>query len=162
MLEKPNYEQHGIYHIRKFGDPVLLQKTKQVDDINNNLLMAVKSMNKFLNPGAVGVAANQVGIQRSFFVWAIDGPPKVIINPMIIDWNDDTFDAIEGCLSMPGVKFRVRRWQSVTLLGLDINGENLMIHSKTELESCLFQHEVDHLNGVLALTNPNLLEYGAA
>ncbi len=144
--------------IRLLGDPGLLIKTKDVTDIDGPLLMAVNSMYKLLHPGAVGVAANQVGISRSFFVWAVGREkPKVIINPSIID-AFGVMEFQEGCLSLPKRTFMMRRYKTVIIAGINDRGEEMVVKSSSDLHSALYQHEIDHLNGILTINNHNLID----
>ncbi len=101
-------------------------------------------------PG-VGLAAPQVGVQKRVFVYDIEGgnAPGVVVNPTLSDhrgeWNHD-----EGCLSVPDLWWPVTRANEVHLSGWDLAGNELSIDAE-ELLARVFQHEVDHLDGVLLI-----------
>src|ERR1700736_2121182 len=97
------------YTIRLFGDPVLKQRTSEVTDIDGTLVQLTDNMVETMRaaPG-VGLAANQVGIQKRLFVYQIseeDGP-KVVINPKITESRGE-WEFEEGCLSIPGLYFPI-------------------------------------------------------
>jgi peptide deformylase len=94
-----------------------------------------------------GLAAPQVGIQRQIFVWDMDDEPMVILNPTIVE-SDGEWVYDEGCLSIPGLYVEMTRPKTVLMKGIDMNGNEISLEAD-ELEARLFQHELDHLNGVL-------------
>jgi peptide deformylase len=95
----------------------------------------------------IGLAAPQVGIQRQIFVWDMDDEPMVILNPTIAE-SDGEWVYEEGCLSIPGLYVEMTRPKTVLMKGIDMNGNEISLEAD-ELEARLFQHELDHLNGVL-------------
>lgn len=137
------------YEIRTFGDPVLTAKAAEVTDIDGKIVRIVEQMFDTLydTETGIGLAAPQVGIQRQIFVWDIDGEPEVIFNPVIAESDGEwTYD--EGCLSIPGLYVEMVRPKKVLMTGVDIDGNEVSFEAD-ELEARLFQHELDHLNGVL-------------
>ena len=137
------------YEIRTFGDPVLTAKAAEVTDIDGKIVRIVEQMFDTLydTDSGIGLAAPQVGIQRQIFVWDIDGEPEVIFNPVIAESDGEwTYD--EGCLSIPGLYVEMVRPKKVLMTGVDIDGNEVSFEAD-ELEARLFQHELDHLNGVL-------------
>ena len=134
--------------IRTYGDPVLKEVTKEVTDIDGRVARLVEQMveTMYAAPGA-GLAANQVGVARRIFVYDIGDGPITIINPQITETDGEwTYD--EGCLSVPGLSWEITRPNAVHLVGLDLDGNEVSIEADT-LEGRVFQHEMDHLNGVL-------------
>src|ERR1700691_5547665 len=134
--------------IRQFGDPVLKERTKEVDDIDGAVVSLVDSMIETMYdaPGT-GLAANQVGVQRRIFVYDVGDGIRTVINPRIVESDGEwTYD--EGCLSIPGLSWDIARPNAVHLVGLDLDGNELSIEA-TELEGRVFQHELDHLDGIL-------------
>jgi peptide deformylase len=134
--------------IRQYGDPVLKERTREVEDIDGAVVSLVDSMieTMYAAPGT-GLAANQVGVQRRIFVYDIGDGPLAIINPQIIESDGEwTYD--EGCLSVPGLSWEIVRPNAVHLIGLDLDGNEISIDA-TELEGRVFQHELDHLDGIL-------------
>ena len=97
--------------------------------------------------GGVGLAAPQIGVQKQIFVYDVDDDPQIILNPTIVESSGEwVYD--EGCLSIPGLYVEMLRPKQVLVRGLSIDGEEIHIEAD-ELLARLFQHEIDHLNGVL-------------
>jgi peptide deformylase len=140
--------------IRQYGDPVLKERTREVDEIDGAVATLVDSMieTMYAAPGS-GLAANQVGVQRRIFVYDIGEGARTIINPQIIESDGEwTYD--EGCLSIPGLSWEIVRPNAVHLVGLDLDGNEISIEA-SELEGRVFQHELDHLDGVLLVERLN-------
>jgi len=96
----------------------------------------------------VGIAATQVGVPHRVIVVLEGSTPRVYLNPDITSHSVRTVVDTEGCLSVPGVIGLVRRAKSVTVHALDVDGKPITKKAK-DLIARIFQHEVDHLNGVL-------------
>ena len=137
------------YQIRTFGDPVLASQAAAVTDIDGKIVRIVEEMFDTLydSDSGIGLAAPQVGIQRQIFVWDMDDEPMVILNPTIAE-SDGEWVYEEGCLSIPGLYVEMTRPKTVLMKGIDLNGNEISLEAD-ELEARLFQHELDHLNGVL-------------
>ena len=136
------------FTIRQYGDPVLKERTREVDDFDGAVASLVDSMieTMYAAPGT-GLAANQVGVQRRIFVYDVGEGARTVINPQIIESDGEwVFD--EGCLSVPGLSWEIARPNAVHLVGLDLDGNEVSIEA-TELEGRVFQHEIDHLDGIL-------------
>jgi peptide deformylase len=140
--------------IRQYGDPVLKERTKEVDDIDGSVASLVESMIETMYdaPGT-GLAANQVGVQRRIFVYDAGDGAHAVINPQIIESDGEwTYD--EGCLSVPGLSWEIVRPNAVHLVGLDLDGNEISIEA-SEFEGRVFQHELDHLDGILLVERLN-------
>jgi peptide deformylase len=137
------------YEIRTFGDPSLLTQAATVTDIDGKLVHLVEGLFETLyqSDSGIGLAAPQVGVQRQIFVWDMGEKPLVILNPKIIE-SDGEWVYSEGCLSIPGLYIELIRPKKVLMTGIDLNGNEISFEAD-ELEARLFQHELDHLNGVL-------------
>jgi len=137
------------YQIRTFGDPVLASQAAAVTDIDGKIVRIVEEMFDTLydSDSGIGLAAPQVGIQRQLFVWDRDDEPMGILNPTIAE-SDGEWVYEEGCLSIPGLYVEMTRPKTVLMKGIDMNGNEISLEAD-ELEARLFQHELDHLNGVL-------------
>ncbi len=101
----------------------------------------------------VGLAANQIGLTMRVFVAQVPDPSGSLkfyslFNPRIEKTGGEKLLLEEGCLSVPGVYGKVERYERVTLSGFDKNGRSVKIKA-WGLLAHVFQHEVDHLNGVL-------------
>lgn len=136
------------YDIRVIGDPVLATRAREVTEIDGSLAALVEDMFTvmYAAPG-VGLAAPQIGVSQRIFVFDSDEHAGVLINPEITE-SDGEWEFVEGCLSIPGLHWPVIRPKQVLLRGLDLDG-NVVEVEADELEARIFQHEMDHLDGVL-------------
>lgn len=137
------------YTIRTFGDPVLKTQAAKVAEIDGKVARLVDDMFDVLyeSDSGIGLAAPQIGVQKQIFVWDMDEEPMVVINPEIVESSGEwVYD--EGCLSIPGLYVEMLRPNHVLMRGLDLDGNTIEIEA-SELAGRLFQHEIDHLNGVL-------------
>jgi peptide deformylase len=134
--------------IRQYGDPVLRSRTREVEDIDGTVAKLVDDMFETMYdaPGS-GLAANQVGVQRRIFVYDVGEGPRVVINPRI-EGSAGEWSYEEGCLSVPGLSWTIVRPNQVHLVGIDLDGNELSIEAE-EIEGRVFQHELDHLDGIL-------------
>jgi len=138
------------YEIRVIGDPVLKQRAADVTDIDGRLVKLVGDMveTMYAAPG-LGLAAPQVGVQKRLFVWDLgDGKgPQSIVNPEIVE-SDGEWGYEEGCLSVPGLSWEIVRPNRVHVVGRDLDGNEVSFEAD-ELAGRMFQHELDHLDGIL-------------
>jgi peptide deformylase len=136
------------FEIRVIGDPVLKQRAAEVTDVDGALVALVDRMftTMYEAPG-LGLAAPQVGVRKRLFVYDIDGEPKVLVNPEIVESSGE-WAYEEGCLSVPDLAWEIVRPKQVHLRGFDLDGNEVDLEAD-ELEARLFQHELDHLDGVL-------------
>jgi peptide deformylase len=139
----------GILPIRTWGDPVLRQRAAPVDEITDVHRRLIADMIDTMReaPG-VGLAATQVGVMERIFVWEVDDEHGALINPVITEKGAETFTEDEGCLSLPGLLYPVERPHDVVIEAVDENGNNVRI-AASDLQARVFQHELDHLDGVL-------------
>ena len=136
------------HHIRIFGDPVLKTEAAVVTDINGKVAtLADEMLDVMYEAPGLGLAAPQIGIQKQIFVYDVGAGPKTIINPKIAESSGEWLYE-EGCLSIPGLYVEMLRPKDVLMVGLDLDGNEVQVEA-TELEARLFQHELDHLHGVL-------------
>lgn len=138
------------YEIRLVGDPVLRQVATDIDKIDDALVTLSKDMFLTLATAAgLGLAAPQVGIQKRFFIYDVGDGPATLVNPVIEGSGGEwVFD--EGCLSIPDMSFEIVRPKLIHITGHDLDGNDVDIEAD-EVLARLFQHELDHLNGVLLL-----------
>ena len=136
--------------IRLFGDPVLRSKAADVAQIDGSVARLCDSMFTTMYAArGIGLAAPQVGVRKRLFVY--DAPEScgrgVILNPVITE-SDGTWIFEEGCLSVPGYSWEIRRPRRVALTGVDLDGNEVTVEAD-DLFARLIQHEIDHLDGVL-------------
>lgn len=137
--------------IRTFGDPVLKSRATPVGEFDEALERLSEEMFRVMreNEGA-GLAANQIGRLKRIFVASFEDEDYVVVNPEIEAPSETAEKEVEGCLSIPGIGVEVERPTGVTLLGQDVLGEPVRIEAEGRLAR-IFQHEIDHLDGILML-----------
>jgi peptide deformylase len=138
------------FTIRMYGDPVLRHRAQDVTEIDGSLKQLVQDMleTMYAAPG-VGLAAPQVGVQKRLFVYDAGEGPATVINPRISQSSGEwTYE--EGCLSVPGLSWPIVRPRQVLLEGIDLDGNEISIEAEEYLAR-VYQHEVDHLDGVLLI-----------
>lgn len=142
-------------------DPVLRRKARPVTTFDKDLQTLIDDMVETMRaaPG-VGLAAPQIGLSERLIVVEYyereedeeneEAPKKVwaVINPEIVKASEETLLGVEGCLSIPGLLGEVERHAEVHVRGLNRHGKPVKIKAKGWLAR-IFQHEIDHLNGVL-------------
>jgi peptide deformylase len=129
---------------------VLGTATTEIENIDAKVAFLAESMIETMKeaPG-VGLAANQIGVQKRLFVYDKGEGPHVVVNPVIVETSGEwVYD--EGCLSVPGMNWEIVRPNAVHLKGFDLDGNELDIETD-EYEGRIFQHEVDHLDGILLI-----------
>jgi peptide deformylase len=138
-----------VLQIRVFGDPVLRTPAEQVEQFDERLRKLAADMFETMRdaPG-VGLAAPQVGVPRRLFVYDDGEESGALANPEIVWRSEETQEGEEGCLSIPGVYFPVVRALLVRVRARTVEGEPLEVEG-SELRARIFQHEIDHLDGVL-------------
>lgn len=138
------------YDVRVIGDPVLRKIASEITEIDGKLARLADDMleTMYAEPG-IGLAAPQIGVQKRFFVYDIGEGPEAIVNPVITESRGEWYYE-EGCLSVPGLSFEIIRPKEVHITGYDLHGNEVSLEAD-ELLSRLFQHEMDHLDGVLLL-----------
>jgi peptide deformylase len=144
----------SVLEIVKFPHPALKTKTDLVEGINQAIEKLVKDMaDTMYNAPGSGLAANQVGVNKQIMVADVSQAEEekntiVIINPRIVSMSDETELTAEGCLSVPDFQAEVERAVTVTVLGKDLEGEDVEVEAEGFFARVL-QHEIDHLNGIL-------------
>jgi len=142
-------------------DPVLKRKAHTVNKFDKDLHALVDDMVETMRdaPG-VGLAAPQIGLSERIIVIEYferpedeeveEAPKKVwaVINPEIVKASEEMLMGVEGCLSIPGLIGEVERHMEVQVKGLNRHGKPMKVKAKGWLAR-IFQHEIDHLNGVL-------------
>jgi peptide deformylase len=137
------------HQIRTFGDPVLKSQSAAVTDVDGRIVRLVDDMFDTLveSENGLALAAPQIGIRKQVVVWDFGDEPLAIINPEIVE-SDGEWVYDEGCLSIPGLYVEIARPKQVLVRGVDLDGE-VVEYEADELEARMFQHEIDHLQGVL-------------
>lgn len=132
-----------------YGHPVLRKKSLEVKDIDESLREKLDEMIKIMRKAnGIGLAANQVEISERFFVLEVDGNVKRIINPEILEFGEEIVEYEEGCLSIPMIYKKVSRPDKIKVRYQNERGEEV-IEDLSGMWSRAFQHEFDHIEGVL-------------
>jgi peptide deformylase len=141
------------------GDPVLHARAKEVEVFDEDLRALVADMFETMDkaPG-VGLAATQIGVGLRIFTYDYpddEGNERrgVVINPVleigsILDEPADEDTELEGCLSVPGERFPLKRAEKAIITGVDLDRKPVLIEAEGWFAR-IFQHEFDHLNGKL-------------
>jgi len=132
-------------------NPNLRQVAKPVEPAEILKLGFQKFLDEMLETMAdkgVGLAGPQVGVSKRVIIVQTKSGPEAFINPKIFSTSLLRSDGEEGCLSVPGVWGIVKRFKKVKVKALNRKGEKVVIKA-SGLESVIFQHEIDHLDGVL-------------
>jgi peptide deformylase len=139
------------HEIRTFGDPALKSRATPVNEFDESLEHLAEEMMRVMREAdGVGLAANQIGHLKRIFVAVHEDEEYAIVNPVIEERSETTEKDIEGCLSIPETRVEVERPTVVTVSGQGPSGEPVRVEAEGLLAR-IFQHEIDHLDGVLIL-----------
>ena len=143
-----------ILPIIKYGSPILRKKGFDIDSDGDFIELAANLAHTLKNAEGIGLAGPQVGMLKNFFV--IDTTPikevesieKVFFNPIIIHYGEEVVYYNEGCLSIPGINEDILRPDKIEVRYRNENF-NLQEEVLDGLIARIFQHEFDHLQGIL-------------
>lgn len=137
------------YEIKTYGEEVLRKKALKVEKIDEEILKLLDDMVETMEEAkGVGLAAPQIGVDKRIFVMDIgDGVIRKVINPEL-EYSEETEENEEGCLSVPGIYRGVKRPKIVKATYTNERGE-VVTEVAEGLLSRAFQHEYDHLEGIL-------------
>ena len=138
----------AIQPIRLFGDPILATRANEVDSFDKEIKKLVADLtDTMLDAPGAGLAAPQIGVSLRVFTWAIDDEVGHLINP-VLSLGEEEQEGDEGCLSIPGLAYNCTRAFKVVAKGFNMHGDPVELIGE-ELLARIFQHETDHLNGIL-------------
>jgi len=140
----------AVLKVRRYGDPVLRRRAEPIATVTPEIRRLADDMiDTMYDEVGIGLAAPQIGASvRLLVVGDEEGRgAQVLVNPVITE-QGGTVTAEEGCLSLPGFFAPVTRAQWVKVDAQDLDGEPVSITARG-LRSRVFQHEIDHLDGVL-------------
>ncbi len=150
----------SVRDILKMGDPRLLRQAELVAEFDTPELHALIAdmFDTMHAANGAGLAAPQIGVDLQIVIFGFkkterypDAPPvpeTVLINPVLTPLSEDTEDGWEGCLSVPGLRGKVKRWTQLHYQGFDQFG-NAIDRNAEEFHARVVQHECDHLEGIL-------------
>jgi peptide deformylase len=144
--------------ILQLGDPRLRKVAERVADFESaelkseidRLKKTLKLVRTILGFGRA-VAAVQIGVAKQIVAVDLGQGPFVVINPEITKQSNETFTLWDDCLSFPDLLVKVRRSSGISLAYQDENGLKKEMTNLDRATAELFQHEIDHLNGILAI-----------
>lgn len=140
-----------LLDVKSYPNPVLKKIATEVKEVTPELLQLANDMIETMySKNGVGLAAPQVGHSIRLIVMDCSeerNKPMVFFNPIVKDGIGKVVES-EGCLSVPGIEAKVQRFAEIIMTGLNEKGEAVALPA-CELYSRCFQHEIDHLNGVL-------------
>jgi len=153
----------AVLEVIKMGNPLLRENSIKVkEDILST------NFQKFLNDlietmrvnNGVGIAAPQVGVLKRVFIMEMKEnsrypnresfPLHIAINPVVEFLSDAMVDSWEGCLSIPNIRGKLKRYNHIKLSAFDIKGKKFKMELKG-FPAIVAQHELDHLNGTLLI-----------
>jgi peptide deformylase len=140
----------AVLKVRKYGDPLLRKRSKPVESVTPQIRAFIADMvDTMYDEVGIGLAAPQVGLSLRLMVVATDDgrEARALVNPVITE-QGGSITAEEGCLSIPGIFAPVTRAEWVKLEAQDTDGKPVAITARG-LRARVFQHEMDHLDGVL-------------
>ncbi len=148
-----------------YPDPILRRKADPIGEITPTIRAVGEKMIELMHQAdGVGLAAPQVGLPLRMFVTVVSQgekattiPGRIYINPEIIIENRELTVLEEGCLSLPDIRGDIRRCAAVTLNALDPDGKPVSL-TDDDFMARVWQHELDHLNGVLIIDKMNPMD----
>ena len=141
----------AVRDIRLFGDPILKTVSQPISEITDSIRSLIVDLEQTTAiTGRAGVAANQIGVNLRAFGYHVEGEVGHLINPEILEQSGERLELDEGCLSLPEIWSKTPRYSKVLIRGQKISGEIVQFEAEGLLAQ-VFQHEVDHLNGLVYL-----------
>lgn len=146
--------------VLRMGDPRLLEIAKPVEAFDTPELHALLSdmRDTMIELDGAGLAAPQIGVSLRVVIFGFEAnarypeaapvPYTVLINPQLTPLSDEETEAWEGCLSVPGLRGMVPRWNRLRYAGFDASGRRFE-HEVEGFHARVVQHECDHLDGIL-------------
>ena len=155
-MQHKNGKLMSLLPITLYGDKILRKKAQKVKQVDIKTIELIKNMFETMrNASGIGLAANQIGIDKQIFVIDISQvegyektKPMVFINPEIVEYSKEKDFFEEGCLSIPDVRADVLRPQQIKIKYCDTDLNEHIIEAD-DLLARVAQHEYDHLLGIL-------------
>jgi len=139
--------------LKYYPDRVLRKKTRPIQEVNDEVMERARQMLDLMyEADGVGLAGPQVGWGRRIVTIDLEGAKpeeRIFVNPLVVR-RDGRIEQEEGCLSLPGRKVKVPRAEKVTVVAYTLAGQRVEFDFEG-LPACVWQHELDHLNGVLII-----------
>ncbi len=144
--------------IKIYPATVLRQRAKEVERFDSSVRSLIDRMTDIMyQADGVGLAAPQVGLSKRVIVVDVGEGPFSLINPEVVENEEDDESLEEGCLSLPGIHIDVTRPKAITVRGVDDRGETV-VKSAEGMWARALQHEIDHLNGVMIIDHASFVQ----
>lgn len=138
-----------MFKIIKYGNPILKKTSENIENIDDDILNILDKMAEGMRKSnGIGLAGPQIGLNKNIAVVEVNGVLKKIINPIIIETSEEEEIMEEGCLSIPLIYEKVKRHSCITVQYMNEKGDTV-IEKAEGMWARVFQHEIDHLNGIL-------------
>jgi peptide deformylase len=143
--------------IRIYPDPLLKKKAEPVQNIDGQVKEIVDRMVEAMcaNRG-IGLAAPQIGILSQIIVVGLENDRRALINPELVVGEGESI-LEEGCLSLPTLEVPVKRKERIFIRGRDLDGREMNLEV-SGFPSRVYQHEIDHLQGILIIDHISRLK----
>lgn len=147
--------------IKTYPHPILLAKSQLVEDITQEIRDTLDEMVRIMVAyKGIGLAAPQFGISRRLITVMVNSRLYQVVNP-VVAWQNGKQSDVEGCLSIPNEYYEVDRAKEIVLQGLNPEGKEICV-LVDDLLARVFQHEIDHLDGILINSRGKRYEYESA
>jgi len=138
-----------IRDIRYYGDPVLRTEADPITKIDDRIRALITDLVETTDmDGRAGVAAPQIGVPLQAFSYNVEGKVGYVINPVLEEVSGEPVEIDEGCLSVPGLWFKTKRYPHARVRGIDVDGNEVVLEGDGIMAQML-QHETDHLKGTV-------------
>jgi len=147
---EPEKVKNRMENIRIYPDSILSKKAQSVENIDRRVKDIADRLAEvvYANKG-IGLAAPQIGVLSQIIVVSHENTWKALINPEIVEGEGESLIE-EGCLSLPSIEVPVKRMEKVFVKGRDLQGKEVSLELFGFLGR-VYQHEIDHLNGILII-----------
>lgn len=138
-----------ILEIKKYPNPILRKKAKEIKKITPEIKELILNMIETMKANqGIGLAAPQIGELKKIIIVQTQKGNEVFLNPEIIKKSKEKEIGEEGCLSFPGLFLKIKRAKKIIVKAQNIEGKEIIIKAENQIAR-IFQHEIDHLSGIL-------------
>jgi peptide deformylase len=143
--------------IRIYPDPLLMKKAIPIQDIDGKVKEIIDRMVETMHANrGIGLAAPQIGVLSQIFVVSLENGWRALINPELVSGEGESI-LEEGCLSLPTLEISVKRKERVFIRAYDLDGKEMNLEV-SGFPSRVYQHEIDHLHGILIIDHISRLK----
>ena len=144
--------------IKIYPDPILRKKCQEVKEVSEEIKnLGWDMVETMKEKEGIGLAAPQVGELKRVIIVQTEKGPQIFINPKIFKKSKEKILSEEGCLSFPGLYLKIKRARRVEVKAFDQDEKEIQIKAEG-LSARIFQHEIDHLDGILFIDRLNIFQ----